>query len=189
MPVTVAFELSDRDLEHFIAMAKEAHEAIADQDDAVEQIAAATREVFEKAKGVMLPDFIAERLEKLGVLADMVTDSEWKLPAEELDRVVAAMAYFANPEDLIPDRVPGIGFLDDAIMAELVIENLEAEIAAYRDFCEYRTAERERRRTQGETTDVRREDWMADKRATLQSRMRERRRSRTSSGSWRVRLF
>jgi uncharacterized membrane protein YkvA (DUF1232 family) len=189
MPVTVAFELSDRDLEHFIAMAREAHEAMAGQDDAVEQIAAATRAVFEKAKGVTLPDFIAERLDKLGVLADMVTDPEWKLPAEELDRVVSAMAYFANPEDLIPDRVPGIGFLDDAIMAELVIENLEAEITAYREFCEYRDAERSRRANQGESTDISREDWMADKRAALHNRMRERRRARSSSGSWRVRLF
>jgi uncharacterized membrane protein YkvA (DUF1232 family) len=189
MPVTVAFELSDRDLEHFIAMAKEAHEAIADQDDAVEQIAAATREVFEKAQTVTLPDFIAERLDKLGVLADMVTDSEWKLPEDEMKRVVSAMAYFANPEDLIPDRVPGIGFLDDAIMAELVIENLEAEIAAYQEFCEYREAEQKRRENLGESTDISRDDWMADKRAALHSRMRERRRQRASSGSWRVRLF
>jgi uncharacterized membrane protein YkvA (DUF1232 family) len=189
MPVTIAFELSDSDLEHFLAMAREAHEAMAAQDDAVEKIAAATREVFEAAKDTQLPDFISERLDKLGVLADMVTDSEWRLPEEDQERVVCAMAYFANPEDLIPDRVPGIGFLDDAIMAELVIENLEAEIAAYQEFCTYRSAEEQRRTSQGLPTDVSRDDWLADKRAALHSRMRERRRARSASGGWRVRLW
>jgi uncharacterized membrane protein YkvA (DUF1232 family) len=189
MPVTISFELGDRDLEHFAAMAREARDAIAEQDDAVEQIATATRKVFEAAKDTQLPDFIAERLDKLGVLADMVTDSEWRLPEEDLERVLCAMAYFANPEDLIPDRVPGIGFLDDAIMAELVIENLEAEIAAYQEFCTYRSAEEKRRASQGLPTDVSREDWLADKRAALHSRMRERRRTRSASGGWRVRLW
>jgi uncharacterized membrane protein YkvA (DUF1232 family) len=187
MPVTISFELSDSDLEHFIAMAREAHDAIADQDDAVEQIATATRKIFEAARGVELPEFISVRLDKLGVLADMVTDSEWKLPEEDLQRVLCAMAYFANPEDLIPDRVPGIGFLDDAIMAELVVENLEAEISAYQEFCTFRSAEEQRRAGQGETTDVSREDWLADKRAALHSRMRDRRRSGT--GGWRVKLW
>jgi uncharacterized membrane protein YkvA (DUF1232 family) len=187
MPVTISFELSDKDLEHFVAMAQEAHDAIADQEDRVEQIAEGTRKVFEAAQGKELPDFISERLDKLGVLADMVTDSEWKLPEEDLERVLCAMAYFTNAEDLIPDRVPGIGFLDDAIMAELVIENLEAEIAAYKEFCTFRNAEEERRATQGQGTDVSREDWLADKRAALQSRMRDRRRAGT--GGWRVKLW
>ena len=189
MPVTIAFELSDSDLEHFMTMAREAHDAMAAQDDAVEKIAAATREVFEAAKDTHLPEFISERLDKLGVLADMVTDSEWRLPEEDLERVVCAMAYFTNPEDLIPDRVPGIGFLDDAIMAELVIENLEAEIVAYQEFCTYRSAEEERRTNQGLPTDVSRDDWLADKRAALHSRMRELRRARSASGGWRVRLW
>jgi len=115
-------------------------------------------------------------------MADMVTDKEWKLPEEDLERVLCAMAYFANPEDLIPDRVPGIGFLDDAIMAELVIENLEAEISAYKEFCAFRSSEGANR-----GADVSREDWLADQRAALHARMRQRRRSGT--GGWRVRLW
>jgi len=189
VPITIAFELSDKDIEHFVAMAREAHEAVAGQADATEKIAAATRNIFEAAQGVDLPDFISERLDKLGVLADMVTDSEWQLPAEDRERVLSAMAYFANPDDLIPDRVPGIGFLDDAIMAELVVKDLEAEISAYQEFCTYRSAEEQRRAGRDEPTDVSREEWLADKRASLHARMRDRRRSRSASGSWRVRLW
>lgn len=189
MPITISFELSDRDIEHFVAMGREAQEAVAGQKKTTEEIAAGARSVFESASGIELPEFISSRLEKLGVLAEMVTDSEWQLPEEDLERVLSAMCYFADPDDLIPDRVPGIGFLDDAIMAELVVKDLDPEITAYQEFCTYRKAEEERRKARGEATDVSREAWLADTRAALHSRMRDRRRSRASSGSWRVRLW
>jgi uncharacterized membrane protein YkvA (DUF1232 family) len=152
-------------------------------------VLAGARQLFAQAKDAKLPDFIADRLSKLGELADMVSDSEWQLTGEDRERVVSALAYFANPDDIIPDRVPGIGFLDDAIMAELVVKELDAEITAYREFCSYRTNEEKRRADQGMSTTVSREDWLADKRAVLHHRMRERRLSSRSSGGWRVRLW
>ena len=182
MPITISFELSDADLEHFREMAREAQEKVQSKDMDAGKIAAAAREVFEHAKGeVKLPDFIAERLEKLEVLVKIVSDEEWRLPEEDLTRVLSAMAYFIDPEDLIPDRVPVIGFLDDAIMAELVAEDLEPEIASYQEFDAFRSAEEQRRQNQGLPTEVGREDWLADKRAVLHHRMRERRRARSPS--------
>ena len=189
MPITISFELSDTDIEHFVAMGREAQEAVAGQKKSAEEIAAGARSIFEAAENVKLPEFISTRLKKLAVLADVVTDSEWQLPDEDLERVLSAMAYFSDPDDLIPDRVPGIGFLDDAIMAELVVKDLEPEIVAYQEFCTYRTAEEERRKARGEAVDVSRDEWLADTRAALHSRMRDRRRNRASSGSWRVRLW
>ena len=49
-----------------------------------------------------------------------------------------ALAYFAEPDDLIPDQIPGLGFLDDAIMVELVVRELRHEIEAYEDFRVFR---------------------------------------------------
>lgn len=189
MSVSITFELTDRDLEHFIDLAQKALAAVASRPDAVEYYAAATHTVFDKVKQTKLPDFIAERLTQLDILANMVTDKEWQLPKDELDRVLSAMAYFTNPEDLIPDRIPGIGFLDDAIMAELVIKDLEPEISAYQEFCAYRTAEEQRCANQGLPTDIDREDWLADKRAVMHHRMRERRKQRGASSGWRVSLW
>ena len=50
----------------------------------------------------------------------MITDPEWELPEDHTKRVLDALIYFANPDDLIPDSIRGVGYLDDAIMVEIV---------------------------------------------------------------------
>ncbi len=86
---------------------------------------------------------MSERLEILQTLINMLTDRQWLLPDKERKRVRSALLYFADPEDIIPDHVPGIGLLDDAIMIELIKRDLQPEIDAYMDFCEFRQAGRQ----------------------------------------------
>ena len=189
MAVNINFELSDQDVEHFVNLAQKAQSAVKDSGLGRDQIIQSAIDLFEVSAQSNLPVFISERLGTLRVLAEMVDDKEWQLPQEETEKVLSAMCYFANPEDLIPDKVPGIGFLDDAIMVELVTENLEAEISAYREFSDFRSAESKLRESKGKPTDVSRDDWLADKRADLHSRMRSRRRERQSAPTWRVSLW
>ena len=113
------------------------------------------------------PGFILERLSRLRLMICMLSDIEWRLPHQEATRVLNALAYFTEPDDLIPDHIPGLGFLDDAIMVELVVRELEHEIEAYRDFCESRE----------QNSSSSREAWLAERRESLQARMRERRES------------
>ena len=176
------------DIQHFAALARAAQGSVESATDAG-KIAAATRKLLAAAQESNPPEFIASRLEKLDLLVQMLEDQEWQMEGEDLDRVIHAMAYFAKPEDLIADRIPGIGFLDDAIMVELVVRDLEHEISAYQEFCTFRSAEQERLAKKGSDTHVGHEDWLADKRAVLHSRMRERRRSRATSGAWKVSLW
>ena len=170
MGLRVTFELSDDDLKHFRLIMREARNSAA--RIAPEDIVAASEDLLVNIGDAGGPAFIMERLEKLRLMIDMLSDLEWRLPHQEANRVLNALAYFAEPEDLIPDHIPGLGFLDDAIMIELVVRELKHEIEAYQDFCSFRAR---MRIEYGQAAGVSRKQWLENRRKELQSRMRRRR--------------
>ncbi|HEX4855065.1 YkvA family protein [Arenimonas sp.] len=178
MPLAISFELSDRDLEHFNQALAKAR-ASAGSKTADEIIAAASKLLVEANK-VEVPDFIAERLDRLDALIAMSRDEGWHLPEEDRQRVLSALVYFADPSDVIPDSVPVLGYFDDAIAIEMCVKELKHEIEAYDEFCEYRQGEAERRGLDPAT--VGRADWLEARRDELVDRM-HRRRNRQAGGS------
>lgn len=70
------------------------------------------------------PNFIRERLDTVESMIGMADDAGFALPEADETRVLAVLAYFADPVDFIPDTVPGLGFFDDAIMIELCRQEL-----------------------------------------------------------------
>ena len=175
MGLRISIDLDDDDLKHFRLIMREARKAALGY--LPEDIVANAESVLEDVKKDSVPRFVRERLEKLELMIGMLTDHEWRLPQKDTARVLNALAYFADPEDLIPDHVPAIGFLDDAIMIELVIRELRHEIEAYTDFCEFRSAGPPCRGVKSRSQTVTREAWLDQRRRTLQARMRRRRRS------------
>lgn len=142
MPIKITFELSDADLDYFRRAMREAQQGAHGRDEAA--ILAGARRLARQAQERALPDFVSERIQALDALTRMLEDDEWQLDGAHRARVVQALAYFADPSDLVPDQIPGLGLLDDAIMVELVTQELRAEIEAYQGFCRYRDEERVR---------------------------------------------
>ena len=171
MPLSITFELSDQDIEHFVAAQRQATEAAGNKS--TEEIIAAGAALLIEAQKAQVPDFIAQRLAKLDNLIAMVRDDGWHLPEEDCKRVLAALVYFADPADVIPDTVPVLGYLDDAIMIELCVRELKHELDAYDDFCEFR--EREAKKRGIEPAKVGRTDWLDGRRDELVDRMHARR--------------
>jgi len=171
MPFKLTIELSDRDLRHFRRELRRAHEAVRIADD--DEILAAAADLVESLGTADLPDFVGTRLKQLKVLHAMLTDADWPLTGDERSPVLAALAYVCDPEDIIPDDIPGIGLLDDAVMIELVFRELRHEIDAYEDFRAYRRALPKRLlgKPDAATMDAR----LASRRDQLMSRMRRRR--------------
>jgi uncharacterized membrane protein YkvA (DUF1232 family) len=171
MPLAISFELSDRDLEHFNQAIKAA--AFTAGERAPEDVIEAAGKLIKDAGNLELPDFILKRLDKLDALIAMVRDEGWALPVEDRQRVLAALAYFADPQDIIPDSVPVLGYFDDAIAIELCVRDLRHEIDAYEEFCDYRQGEADRRGM--EPAKVGRAEWLSGRREELQERMHRRR--------------
>jgi uncharacterized membrane protein YkvA (DUF1232 family) len=178
MPLSISFELSDRDLEHFTKALEKAR-ATAGHKSPEEIIAAASKLLIEANK-VEVPDFIRERLEKLDDLIAMSRDEGWHLPEEDRQRVLSALVYFADPSDVIPDHVPVLGYFDDAIAIEMCVKELTHEIQAYDEFCDYRQGEADKRGLN--PAEVGRADWLEARRDELVDRMHRRRNRDTGSG-------
>ncbi len=177
MSLTINIDLSDQELAHFTAMRESALNASSHMT--LEEITRAASELLVKAQQSNPPQFVRDRLMLLDSFIAMARDEGWALPDDDVAHVRTALAYFAAASDAIPDNVPVLGFLDDAIMIELCARELCHEVDAYNDFCDFR--DREARRQGQNPEAVGRADWLAGRREELQERMR-RRRSRLGKG-------
>ncbi len=168
----VVIDLSEEDLEHFRGAMRRAKEAA--QHLSAEEITGAAQKLFEDTQGVQVPEFVSSRMKRLGTLIGMVHDENWGISDAERHEILSALTYFSDPNDAIPDTIPVLGFLDDAIMIELVVEELKHEIDAYEDFCSYRT---QAIADQGEVVadGLNRDDWLQQRQNELLDRMRGRR--------------
>ena len=173
MAIKFSFELDEQDLRYFqrIIESKGLGSEVAIRD-----VVVATRDLLSRASQADTPKAIMAILRQLEPLVEMVTDEEWDLPPEDVARVLTALAYFSDPEDLIPDDVPGLGYLDDAVMVEMACRSLRPELDAYLDFCRFRQQRAARQRESGEDSElISRADWLQARREELHQRIHHRR--------------
>lgn len=79
-----------------------------------------------EAKGVLLT-FV-------NMISDWASGNYKKIPLSLMIRVLAALLYFVNPFDLIPDFIPALGFVDDISVLLWVYASLKKEVQAYQDW-------------------------------------------------------
>jgi uncharacterized membrane protein YkvA (DUF1232 family) len=116
----------------------------------------------------------------------MLQDEEWRLPRDARERLLATFIYFADPEDIVPDHIPVIGYLDDIIIIELVIMELQHAREAYDDFCDFRDSYDKKLKDKQDGA-IRR-DRIDKKRQQLHQRMKRRlmkdRRAKKATALW-----
>lgn len=82
-------------------------------------------------------EVLARRLNRLEELRAMLGDPDWDADDAMRARVSRLVAYADDVDDLIPDRDPLLGKLDDVLLLELAWPAFAAEAEDYRDFCAY----------------------------------------------------
>jgi uncharacterized membrane protein YkvA (DUF1232 family) len=188
-PMSMEFniQLSDDDLQIFVKRAAEVQASIKAQD--ADEVVAAARGMLTNISGEHVPGFISDRVGTVEAMIAMAQDAGFGLPENERARVLAALAYLADPTDLIPDGVPVLGFLDDAIIIELCRHDLRYSLEAYNDFCEWREDEARARGIDPTTLTAQRADWADARAAEAIAVMQRRRRDSYASGAWKPALF
>ena len=95
-------------------------EEMADEFDTEE-----AEEFAQKHKAAMwYEDFI--------LLFKMVTDKEFNISPSAYLAIAGALAYVVLPIDVIPDFIPGVGFLDDMFVIGVVMKSIADEIERYK---------------------------------------------------------
>ena len=178
-------ELSERDLRYFREALTRSRQAVRDADET--EIIDAINDVLAEIKSEEpLPDFVAKRIPQLESMINMLRDEEWALPAADRERLLATFVYFGDPEDILPDHIPVIGYLDDVIIIELVVREMLHVREAFEDFCEFRDSYD--REFKGKQDAAIRRDRIDRKRQQLHQRMKRRlkrdRKDKISTALW-----
>ena len=103
------------------------------EDAKPENVAQAKDETLNKVKNVSV---LAGLFDNIRTAYEMVSDSvtgKYKGVSKGTRALLAGgLAYLALPIDLVPDFIPGIGFLDDALVIGLAIKLAQPDLEKYR---------------------------------------------------------
>jgi len=77
------------------------------------------------------------RLARAESLRRMLDDPDWSLPADIAQSGRRLLDYIRRIDDLIPDDLPLIGHLDDALLVELSWSEFSGEVQDYLDYCRF----------------------------------------------------
>ncbi|HET9032813.1 MAG TPA: YkvA family protein [Dokdonella sp.] len=132
----ITLELESTDLERFQSAFDRSRHLAAEADEV--DIIDAAKHALDTLVFDTLPTYVRKRLVHVQRLIMMLEDDVWSLPMPDRNEALAALAYFGDPDDLIPDHIEVIGMVDDAIMLELIARRMRHVLHAYRRFCAFR---------------------------------------------------
>jgi uncharacterized membrane protein YkvA (DUF1232 family) len=77
----------------------------------------------------------------LQMISDYKTKTYLNIPWKTIALVVAAILYFINPFDIIPDFIPFLGYTDDALAFAAIFKSAQTDLYDYCKWKGYNTEE------------------------------------------------
>jgi hypothetical protein len=98
-----------------------------------DRLATAARELSSDARGATAA-CIRIRLFRVKAAHAMASDNHWDAPTETVLLVRSLIDQIRRTDHLLPERLPRVGHLDDALLVDAAWPRLHSETAAYYDF-------------------------------------------------------
>lgn len=130
-------------------------------------LAQRAREHHSALHGTIMPNAVRETLQLVPGVADLLSSEHWQAPIEARDRFAGALAYFVEPDDLIPDSNSRYGYLDDAFVLKLALAESNHEWFAWCDYSDYLAI-------WPDEVGIDRATWMLHRRERLEVQLRKR---------------
>ena len=173
-----SFRLSSWDLERFNALLLTLASDRTPLD--CDQVVTAARLLADSSGALSTPACIRQRLDQADTLASMLADQGWEPANEAVAPASAVLGYFKGQDHLIPDWIPQVGRLDDAILIDAAWPRLAGEVVSYQDFCRLRLIEAGLHHQETAAFRFDRKDWEVARHAEAALRDHQRRVRHTS---------
>lgn len=130
-------------------------------------LARAASDHYATVSAAGLPTSVREPLSVVPSVARLLTDPNWELDDNARQQFAGALAYFIDPDDLIPDTGNHFGYLDDALVMKLALAESRHEWFAWCDYSDYVAAN-------PEDAGINRATWLQRRRERLAMDLRRR---------------
>ena len=137
----------------------------------VNDLLAAAREHSRAVDRQQLPRFLHPHLDSFDEVIQMLEHPQWGADQATQQALRAALGYFVDDDDLIPDQNAQFGLLDDAIVLELALAEHQHEWQSWREYRRFLA-------DYPQFGELDRQGWMALREQELQLALRHRRRLR-----------
>jgi uncharacterized membrane protein YkvA (DUF1232 family) len=78
--------------------------------------------------------FVADLKLLFSIIQDYVKGEYRVIPFWSIAAIVAALLYVLNPIDLMPDFIPGVGYVDDTLVVAACLAMVEQDLHNYKDW-------------------------------------------------------
>ncbi len=129
---TISIDIDDQVKAHFNKFIQE-HGTNIDSNDVKEAL-----EKVNEVRNTVTDGYVLDQVGRLQMMLSMVEDKTWVIEDSNKEKINATIKYFIDDNDVIPDHIPGIGYVDDCIVIDGTVDAVFEEMTEYKDFCRAR---------------------------------------------------
>ena len=87
-------------------------------------------------KKLKIVPVVGTRLAEIPMMASLIKSYVQKeytdIPIGTIVAIISALVYFVSPIDIIPDHIPGVGYIDDAVVVTVCLKMVDSDLKEYK---------------------------------------------------------